>query len=306
MALSGARQAGDSSGKEETNMPEAYAFHEGAFGRAVVLDLRDDLVAHAHAESQFAFWLGGARAAAHVGSKVVEYSEDVALGTNAYESHDARLLNTSGPAVFLVIYISKPWLDERRAASGRPFFFPSPQIPINAALRQSCWRVLDIIISPHDEQRDRIDVEVEDLITTAIDATLAPVNPDDLRKRLPLLDPRLRTAIAYMREHVGDPISVEDVAGRVGLSRAHFFSLFRDQLNTSPQVFWSAVRVEEAIRRLTRQDEPLTSVALSLGFSSPGNFSRFFREHMGVSPSRFRRVTSEPDQYPITGVPESR
>lgn len=31
-------------------MPETYALHEGALGRAVVLELRDDLVAHAHAE----------------------------------------------------------------------------------------------------------------------------------------------------------------------------------------------------------------------------------------------------------------
>ena len=41
-------------------MPETYALHEGAFGRAVVLELRDDLVAHAHAETQLALWLGGA------------------------------------------------------------------------------------------------------------------------------------------------------------------------------------------------------------------------------------------------------
>jgi AraC-like DNA-binding protein len=292
---------------KETKMTEAYALHEGAFGHAVVLQLHDDLVAHAHAESQFAFWLGGSRVAGRVGNEVVQYSENVALGTNAYESHDARLLNKDGgPAVFLVLYLSKGWLDERRAASGRPFFFPSPHVPINGALRQACWRVLDIIVSQHENQRDRINVEVEALITAAIDATLAPVNPDELRKRLPLLDPRLRAAIAYMREHVGDPISVDDVAGRVGLSRAHFFSLFRDQLNTTPQVFWSAVRVEEAIRRLVRRDEPLTSVALSLGFSSPGNFSRFFREHMGVSPSGFRRAANEPEQYPITGVPAGR
>jgi AraC-like DNA-binding protein len=285
-------------------MTEVYALHEGAFGRAVVLELRDDLVAHAHAESQFAFWLGGARVEAHLGADVVAYSEDVALGTNAYESHDARLLDRSGsPAVFLVLYISKAWLDERRAASGRPFFFPSPRVPINAALRQACWRVLDIILSPHHEHRQRLETEVEALILTAIDASLAPVHPDALRNRTPMLDHRLRAAIAYMREHVADPIAVEDVAGKVGLSRAHFFSLFRDQLNTTPQVFWSAVRVEEAIRLLVRQDDPLTSVALDLGFSSPGNFSRFFREHMGVTPSRFRRVASGPGQHPLTGVP---
>jgi AraC-like DNA-binding protein len=283
-------------------MPESYALHEGAFGRAVVLELRDDLVAHAHAETQFAFWLGGGRAVANLSNEVVPYGEDVALGTNAYESHDARLVDKSQPAVFLVFYISKPWLDVRRAASGRPFFFPSPRVPINAALRQACWRIIDIIISPHHEQRNRLEFEVEALISTAIDATLAPVIQDELRTRAPLLDHRLRAAIAHMREHVAEPISVENMAGKVGLSRAHFFSLFRDQLNTTPQVFWSAVRVEEVVKRLVLREEPLTSVALELGFSSPGNFSRFFKEHMGVSPSHFRRVASGPDEHPITGI----
>jgi AraC-like DNA-binding protein len=286
----------------ETKMAAPYALHEGAFGRAVVLELRDDLVAHAHAETQFAFWLGGGRSLAHLANEVVTYSEDVALGTNAYESHDARLLDKSQPAVFLVFYISKPWLDERRAASGRPFFFPTPRVPISPALRQACWRVLDIIMSPHHDQKGRLEIEVESLISTAIDATLAPVSQETLRTRTPLLDHRLRAAISYMREHVADPISVEDVAGKVGLSRAHFFSLFRDQLNTTPQVFWSAVRVEEVVRRLVLREEPLTSVALELGFSSPGNFSRFFKEHMGVSPSKFRRVAAQPEQHPVTGV----
>jgi len=282
-------------------MSDAYALREGAFGRAVVLDLRDDLVAHAHAETQFAFWLGGGRVQAHLGTEIVSYSENVALGTNAYESHDARLLDKTQPAVFLVLYISKPWLDERRAASGRPFFFPSPRVPISPALRQACWRLLALIISVDATALGRLENEVEALIIAAIDATLAPVVQPPCT-RAPMLDHRLRAAIAYMRAHVADPITVEDVAGKVGLSRAHYFSLFRDQLHTTPQVFWSAVRVEEAVKRLVLRDEPLTSVALDLGFSSPGNFSRFFREHMGVTPSRFRRIASGPDQHPVTGV----
>jgi len=169
-------------------------------------------------------------------------------------------------------------------------------------LRQACWRIIDIIIAAHHEQKARLEIEVESLINTAIDATMAPVSQDGLRARAPLLDHRLRAAIAHMREHVAEPISVEDVAGKVGLSRAHFFSLFRDQLNTTPQVFWSAVRVEEVVKRLVLREEPLTSVALELGFSSPGNFSRFFKEHMGVSPSQFRRVAAGPDEHPITGI----
>jgi AraC-like DNA-binding protein len=279
---------------------ETYALHEGAFGRAVVLELRDDLVAHAHAETQLALWLGGAKAEAHVGSRCVQYGEQLALGTNSYESHDACLLDRSGPAVFLVLYIAKPWLDERRAASGRPFHFASPAVPIDTAVRQSCWRVLDQIVAPHQHPGANVDAEVERLLLAAIDATQTAAQ--GLASPTPVLDRRLRAAIAYMREHVSEPVAVEDVAGKVGLSRGHFFTLFRDQLNTTPQVFWSAVRVEEAVRRLVQQEEPLTSVALDLGFSSPGNFSRFFREHMGVTPSRFRRAATGTAPHLLTGV----
>lgn len=275
-------------------LDEAYALHEGAYGRTVVLELCNDLVAHAHAEVSIAFWLGGARSDARVVGKVVEYSENTALGINAYESHDARLLDDSGPAIFLCFYINKPWLDARRAVQGRPFFFPNPQVPISPALRQACWQVLDIVVSPYHERREFIDDEVEKLIIAAIDASLVPVADHGFGATAPVIDHRLRAAIAYMRQHVGDPVVVDDVAGKVGLSRAHFFALFRDQLNTTPQVFWSAVKVEEAIRRLVQKSEPLTSVALDLGFSTPGNFSRFFKDHMGVTPSHYRKVSAGP------------
>jgi transcriptional regulator GlxA family with amidase domain len=162
--------------------------------------------------------------------------------------------------------------------------------------------VLDAVMSPHTAGAEHLETEIESLISAAIEATEAPVNASRPLTRLPTLDHRLRAAIDYMRAHVAEPISVEDVAGRVGLSRAHFFTLFRDQLNTTPQVFWSAVRVEEVVRRLMFRDEPITSVALELGFSSPGNFSRFFKEHMGVSPSTFRRVASTQNLNPITGI----
>lgn len=283
-------------------MAETYALHEGAFGRAVVLELRDDLISHAHAEVQLALWLGGARVEGHVGSQRVPYSENLALGTNTYESHDARLLDRSGTAVFLVLYVAKPWLDERRAATGRPFHFAAPGVPIDAAVRQACGRVLDKIVAPHEHAGADIDAQVEALLLAAIESTAAPPQPGRPLSPTPTLDRRLRAAIAYMREHVNEPVVVEDVASKVGLSRGHFFALFRDQLNTTPQVFWSAVRVEEAVRRLVEHEEPLTSVAMDLGFSTPGNFSRFFREHMGVTPSRFRRAASGAPTHSLTGI----
>lgn len=284
-------------------MAEAYAFREGAFGQAIVLEAGSDLVAHSHSESQIVFWLGGAKAEATVGTEAVQYGENTGLGTNANESHDMVLLDDSGPAIFLVFMISRTWLNERRRATGRPFVFPSPRIPIDAALRQACWQVLDLIFSGNETQKT-LDELVEQLIIAAIDAVIAAQAKATDAKRLlpPLLDHRLRAAIGLMRTHVSEKFAIDEIAARVGLSRAHLFTLFRDQLNTTPQVFWSAVRVEEAMRRLIRERESLTDVALDLGFSAPSNFSRFFKEHTGVSPSTFRKAAVGAVPSTVTGL----
>lgn len=144
------------------------------------------------------------------------------------------------------------------------------------------------------------------------------------------LDHRLRAAIAHMRTHVSEKTSIDEIAaddparadvlldtaakmtekgekiqGLVGLSRAHFFALFRDQLHTTPQVFWRGVRAEEAMRRVSDGGE-LTDVALDLGFSAPGKFSRFFKEHPGISPSIFKRAMRAPSPVTVTGIPRER
>lgn len=271
-------------------MSEVYALYEGAFGRAIVLESSKNLVAHSHSESQIAFWLGGARAKARVGNEWVHYGESVGLATNAFQAHDMTLLE-NGAAIFLVFVISHEWLAERRKLSGRCLMFPSPRISIDAALRHACWKALDLIQSAR-ASRAQLDDEVERLISAAIDAAAGTRTKPSERLIPPSLDHRLRNAIALMREHVTEKIAIEDIAASVGLSRAHFFALFRDQLNTTPQVFWSAVRVEEAMKRLINRRIPLTDVALDLGFSAPGNFSRFFKEHTGVSPSTFRRAAT--------------
>lgn len=281
-------------------MAEEYAFHESTFGQAIVLEAGTDLVPHSHSESQIIFWLGGARAQAQVGAELVQYEGDTAVAINAYQSHDMTLLDDNSAAVFLVFMISRQWLNERRTVTGRPFIFPSPHIPIDASLRQTCWRVLDLMLTA-GEQKSLVDEHIEQLIIATIDAASNAKAPK-ARLLPPLLDHRLRAAIALMRAQVNERITLDEIASQVGLSRAHFFALFREQLNTTPQVFWSALRVEEAMRLLIHGSASLTTVAMDLGFSATNNFSRFFKEHTGVSPSTFRRAAFTTTPATITGL----
>jgi transcriptional regulator GlxA family with amidase domain len=136
-----------------------------------------------------------------------------------------------------------------------------------------------------------VESDVLQLIKQTIGVVNAPVLVPTLPVRRKMLDYRLRKAMNHMRENLANPSIAEEVADLVGLSRSRFFELFHDELGTSPNVFWNAVRCEEAAKRLQHSPENMTTMAMDLGFSSPGNFSRFFKEHMGVTPSTFRRVT---------------
>jgi AraC-like DNA-binding protein len=88
-----------------------------------------------------------------------------------------------------------------------------------------------------------------------------------LRMRPPAaMDPRIRQAIALMRDDLARELDVDDLATRSGLSRAHFFSLFQRDTQVTPLVYANVLRFETAVRRLSLSNEPVSDVALDLGF----------------------------------------
>jgi transcriptional regulator GlxA family with amidase domain len=126
-------------------------------------------------------------------------------------------------------------------------------------------------------------ISVESVLMSVVDITFP--------ERRQLIDYRLRAAMAYMRKNLNNPCLADDVAKLVGMSRSRFFDLYHDQIGTSPHVHWNAMRIEEACNRLRSNQENITSIALDLGFSNPGNFSRCFRDHTGFTPTSYRRVS---------------
>ncbi len=270
-------------------MAEVFALHRGEFGRAALLKLRSGLLPHAHSDAHIVWWLGGAPVEAHVGSYRWRSTEHALIGINPYESHDLRILHGDQPAICLALYISQAWLMRRRQVAARPFQFRTPFIQIGPALHSASSIVMDLMLNKRGaiDQRER---QLERLI----DAALVDAEPETYRAKR--VDFRIRRALAFMHENISARVRVDEVARQVGLSRPHFFAMFRSQLSTPPQIYWNALRLEAAINRLTRCEESLTSIALNLGFSAASNFSRFFRDHTGVTPREYRRAAH--DGYP--------
>src|SRR5690606_32261292 len=100
---------------------------------------------------------------------------------------------------------------------------------------------------------------------------------------------RIRRALDLLRQPEA-VLRVEGIAREVGLSRPRFFELFHECTGFTPARYLNAARMERAIRRLTGDRASMSETALDLGFAAPGNFTRFFRQQIGVTPQSFRRA----------------
>jgi AraC family transcriptional regulator len=100
---------------------------------------------------------------------------------------------------------------------------------------------------------------------------------------------RLRRAIDFIEENLGEPISLSDIARQAGLSRMHFAAQFRRATGLTPHNFLVLRRVELAKRMLCNTRLELVEIAARVGFRSQAYFTTVFRKSTGVTPSSWRR-----------------
>jgi AraC-like DNA-binding protein len=86
----------------------------------------------------------------------------------------------------------------------------------------------------------------------------------------------------------GEPLSVEDLAGAAGLSRAHFSREFKQAFGESPHAYLLTRRLERAAALLRATDRSILDICLSVGLQSLGSFTSSFKRTYGVSPAAYR------------------
>ncbi|MBQ4564188.1 MAG: AraC family transcriptional regulator [Lachnospiraceae bacterium] len=95
-------------------------------------------------------------------------------------------------------------------------------------------------------------------------------------------------AANYILENYSYAITVEKVASYVGVHRSQLFREFKELFGMSPQQYLMEVRLLKA-QELLQMGLTVTETAYSVGFSDATNFSRQFRQHMGIAPAFWRK-----------------
>lgn len=206
------------------------------------------------------------------------------------EGHDGDW-DIAGPIGVSHVYLS----DERlRTAAQQAGFSVGMEIlprvgfddPIASRLMEMLGREADI-----SDPSSRLFVEqATDLLVTHLlrahssRATLAASEP-----RRGLAAWQVKKVTTYMRERLGAPIGLDDLAGVAGLSRFHFCTAFREATGATPHDWLVRLRIEKSRQLLADPKLPITDIALAVGYETPSSFAAAFRKIVGTTPTAYRR-----------------
>jgi AraC family transcriptional regulator len=99
---------------------------------------------------------------------------------------------------------------------------------------------------------------------------------------------RLKQARDYINEHLGENLSLTEIAAQVDMSQFYFCRLFKQSVGTTPHKYLVQQRVERAKSLLMQREQTIFDIAADCGFANPSHFAKCFRQHTGVSPQQFR------------------
>ncbi len=101
-------------------------------------------------------------------------------------------------------------------------------------------------------------------------------------------EPLLAEVFAVIDENRGEPLSLSDVAARVGITAGHLTTVVRQRTGRTIGEWIIERRMAEARGLLADTQLPVAEVARRVGMSDPGYFSRVFRRFHGASPRAWR------------------
>lgn len=94
-------------------------------------------------------------------------------------------------------------------------------------------------------------------------------------------------ALQYIRDNYST-IKVNDIADYIGINRSYLTSIFKKEVNVSPQEYLLQYRLKKAAQMLRNTNLSVQEIAESVGYENPLTFSKIFKQTYGLSPKNYR------------------
>lgn len=270
-------------------MSTALAVHHGPFGRVALYSLDRGMVLHAHREGHLIFHVQGPAGAIRIEDTTYPLAPGHGVAISPCLAHNYICLDATAPSVFLTLYIRPAWFLEASRQVNGSLRFGRQRIEVTEPLERLVRQTAVGLLQEDDE--DTLSGNLHELTQTSFDQSWQWTGGPSLTGcTAPMRDFRVRASIRLMQDRLRDHLALNEIARESGLSRPHFYKLFREQVGVPPNMYLNTLRMEAAIDRLTGEQAAVTDIGLDLGFASQASFTRFFIANVGIPPSDYRRV----------------
>jgi AraC-like DNA-binding protein len=265
-------------------MSRALAVFHGHFGRATVYQLNRPFNVHAHREGHLIFHIGGTPGCVEVLERPNPLCEDTVVAVNPWEPHNFLPKDLANGALFLVLYVNAEWF-----AGVRGLRFGCTKFKRTATLDRNIRAAAAMVCGA--PSLNGLDGELRSLIDACHEESWrqADASPDG-RAGAAVTDFRVRKSIKLLAEGVGAEIELDAIAREAGLSRPHFYKLFRTQTGVTPHLYLNTLLMEKALDSLVTTEASIADIGFDLGFSSQSGFTHFFAANVGMAPTDYRRA----------------
>ena len=176
------------------------------------------------------------------------------------------------------------WVKSQSEHMLTPIIVLSARAELEDRIKGFSIGVQDYLIKPFNPQELRVRVGNLLNFKRARDRFEEREEPEELNGDQQLLED-LRV---FVSNRLDEEISVEQLAEAVHLSRRQLYRKLKSLTGFTPAQFTREIRLQQALTFLQQQKAgTISEIAHSVGFSTPGYFSRLFKERFGSSPGEY-------------------
>ena len=127
-----------------------------------------------------------------------------------------------------------------------------------------------------------------------------------LQNRLGSSHPKLTQAVLLMEANIEEPLTTDEIAQHVCVSRRQLERIFKQYLNRVPSQYYLELRLNKARQLLMQTSKSIIQIGLSCGFSSGPHFSSAYRNFFGATPREDRNQRRSSSPFELSSVPPER
>ncbi|SCY85030.1 two component transcriptional regulator, AraC family [Paenibacillus polysaccharolyticus] len=221
---------------------------------------------------------------------------------------EAREWLASQPADLLITDVRMPELSGLSLVEAIQHFPGKPAVLImsgyadfNYAQQAIKLGVVDYLLKPIDKEQLLQTVQKALFLheqQRRIQAMQDIVDPKlvDIRERREQQDNTpIGEALAYIETHLGEPMTMRELADSLHLNSSYFSVLFKEQVGLNFSEYLMRKRVQRAKELLVQTNLPISEIAERVGYQTDKYFIKVFKSLENISPSKYRHSVNEKD-----------